>query len=41
MVSLWEILGCVTILNTKMHYNIGIYLKLEVSQLEKYGPYRN
>ena len=38
---LLEILACVTILNTKMHYHIGIYFLSVVSQLEKYGPYIN
>ncbi len=42
MVFLLEILACVTILNTKMHYDIGIYFQGGgVSQLEKYGSYRN
>ncbi len=41
MVFLSEILGCVKILNTKMHYHIVLYFPGEVSQLEKYGPYRN
>ncbi len=37
----WKHLACVTILHTKMHYHIGIYFQSGVSQLEKYGPYRN
>ena len=31
----------VKILNTKMHYDIGIYFQGGVSQLEKYCSYRN
>ncbi len=27
--------------NTKMHYHMGIYFQGGVSQLEKYGSYRN
>ncbi len=41
MVLLLEILACVTILNTKMHYDIGSYFQGGVSQLEKYASYRN
>ncbi len=41
VVFLSEILVCVTILHTKIHYHIGLYFQLGVSQLEKYGPYMN
>ena len=41
MFFLLEILARVTILNTKMHYRIGIYFLSGVSQLEKYGLHRN
>ncbi len=41
MVFLLEIPACVTISNTKMNFHIGIYFQEGVSQLEKYGSYRN